>query len=299
MSIKHARKERRRQFHGDFRGFFILFWIKFRDTSSILRTSIFSSFTERLWELGLAMYRTHQVFFILHALTLLMKVRIFLLLWPPFRNSESLDANNTKKESQEDSEFREALAFELTSPNGNVTYPANLTLENYVDYFLCPTICYEMSYPCTEGIRWLIRLLLFTSKELILQTHTTNLTEAGLMMLESISLLLFPFMDTFLLVFLVTFEYVLAAFAEITCFFSREWNIPVHRFLERHVYGASRPYMSRPIATLVTFLISALAHELLRGNGFICQMLQLPIIVIQRSNMIWGLSMISTFYVLV
>lgn len=163
--------------------------------------------------------------------------------------------------------------------------------------------------------------------------HATTLIEAGLIMLESISLLLFPFMVTFLLVFLVIFEYVLGAFAEITCFadrhfysdwwnstdwleFSREWNIPVHRFLQRHVYGASRPHMSRPIATLVTFLISALAHELvmfcitkkLRGYGFVCQMLQLPIIAIQRSkfmrdqlllnnvmfwiSMIWGLSMV-------
>jgi sterol O-acyltransferase len=105
--------------------------------------------------------------------------------------------------------------------------------------------------------------------------------------------------------------------------FSREWNIPVHRFLQRHVYGASRRHMSRPLATLITFLISALAHELvmfcitkkLRGYGFICQMLQLPIIVVQRTefmrqrktfnnvmfwgSMIWGLSMISALYVLI
>jgi hypothetical protein len=95
-------------------------------------------------------------------------------------------------------------------------------------------------------------------------------------------------------------------------------NIPVHRFLQRHVYGASRRHMSRPVATLITFLISALAHELvmfcitkkLRGYGFVCQMLQLPIIVVQRtefmksqktfnnimfwSSMIWGLSMVSS-----
>lgn len=95
-------------------------------------------------------------------------------------------------------------------------------------------------------------------------------------------------------------------------------NIPVHRFLQRHVYGASRRHMSRPVATLLTFLISALAHELvlfcitkkLRGYGFVCQMLQLPIIVVQRTefmksyntfnnimfwcSMIWGLAMVSS-----
>lgn len=83
-SIKYARKERRRRLfptvdyenrvshfdpdssHRDFRGFFTLFWIglvimvitaslkNLRDTRWILRTSIFSLFTERLWELGLA-----------------------------------------------------------------------------------------------------------------------------------------------------------------------------------------------------------------------------------------------------
>jgi len=75
--------------------------------------------------------------------------------------------------------------------------------------------------------------------------------------------------------------------------------------------------MSRALATVGTSLISTLAHESvmfcitkkLRGYGFICQMLQLSIIVIQRSrfmrdqlllnnimfwiSMIWGLSMLG------
>lgn len=90
-------------------------------------------------------------------------------------------------------------------------------------------------------------------------------------------------MVTFLLVFLVIFEYVLGAFAEITQFadrqfyddwwnsgdwldFSREWNIPVHDFFKRHVYSASRSAnMSKSAATGLTFLISALAHELIMG----------------------------------
>jgi len=74
--------------------------------------------------------------------------------------------------------------------------------------------------------------------------------------------------------------------------------------------------MSRPLAMFVTFLISALAHELvmfcitqkLRGYGFACQMLQLPIIAVQQTpwlkrrrtfnnimfwcSMIYGLAMV-------
>lgn len=164
-----------------------------------------------------------------------------------------------------------------------------------------------------------------------------TLSESGLILLESISLLLFPFMITFLLVFLVIFEYVLGAFAEITCFadrhfysdwwnstnwleFSREWNIPVHRFLQRHVYLTSRSHMSKPLAMLMTFMISALAHELVmfcitkkvRGYGFVAQMMQLPLFAIQNlpwlrrmktfnnimfwCSMIWGLAMVSSIH---
>ena len=67
---------------------------------------------------------------------------------------KALDSNNPKAEPQQDADLRETLAFELTSPNGHVTYPQNLTLENYADYLLCPTLCYEMSYPRTEKVRW-------------------------------------------------------------------------------------------------------------------------------------------------
>ena len=78
--------------------------------------------------------------------------------------------------------------------------------------------------------------------------------------------------------------------------FSREWNIPVHNFLRRHVYGASRPYVSRNGATALTFLISALLHELimgcitkkLRGYGFAAMMLQIPIVGIQHSRLFRG-----------
>jgi hypothetical protein len=46
--------------------------------------------------------------------------------------------------------------------------------------------------------------------------------------------------------------------------FSRKWNKPVHAFLLRHVYASSiSSYkLSRTSAMFVTFLISALAHEL-------------------------------------
>ncbi|KXT17859.1 hypothetical protein AC579_5884 [Pseudocercospora musae] len=225
--------------------------------------------------------------------------------------------------------LREDLATELTSPLGNVTYPANLTVGNYIDYLCCPTLCYEIEYPRTPSRSYLelfykmlavfgcIFLMIVTAEEFIIpvldessfRLHLSRTwIDSSLIFAETVSRLLFPFMVTFLLVFLVIFEYVCGAFAEITRFadrqfysdwwnsldwleFSREWNIPVHHFFRRHVYSASRSAkMSKPAATAITFILSGLAHELImgcitrkfRGYGFVLMMMQMPIVVIQR-----------------
>ncbi|KAJ4993709.1 sterol o-acyltransferase [Stagonosporopsis vannaccii] len=258
-------------------------------------------------------------------------------------------------------QLREDLAFELSSPLGRVSYPENLNLHNWVDYIFCPTLCYELEYPRVAYIRPLevfykalavfgcIFLMVITTEEFILPVldesavalhHSKGALDFSLILAETIGRLLFPFMITFLLTFLVIFEYILGAFAEITRFadrqfyadwwnscdwleFSREWNIPVHHFFRRHVYSASKNHLSRPLATLITFLISALAHELVmgcitrkfRGYGFFAMMLQMPIVMVQRSkwvrgrtllnnvlfwcSMVLGLSMMCALYVLV
>jgi sterol O-acyltransferase len=251
----------------------------------------------------------------------------------------ALDSDHSGASVEEINTLRDDLARELTSPLGNVTYPRNLTWSNYLDYLLCPTLCYEIEYPRVPAIDWTalvskiiatfgcIFLLTITSEDFILpvlrdasarldnlRSPTTgsgsgSALETFLVLAESISWLLFPFMLSFLLVFFVIFEYILGAFAEITCFadrhfysdwwnstdwmeFSREWNVPVYSFLRRHVYSASRPHIGRPLATLITFLISAVGHEIvmacitkkLRGYGFICQMMQLPLVMLQRTR---------------
>ena len=225
---------------------------------------------------------TAQVFFILHTIVLLMKMhsyafynghlsttekRLFALDHPETAStaaavrypssSTNLDEVNEEKDQEKHAnqdealkQVREDLALELISPLGQVTYPQNLTTWNYVDYILCPTLCYELEYPRTERIQWAelfyktlavfgcIFLLTIISEEFItpvLKDSAIRLegvhkwTEIGLILAETISLLLFPFMITFLLVFLVIFEYVLGAFAEITCFADRHfysdwWN---------------------------------------------------------------------------
>ncbi|KAL2109618.1 hypothetical protein VUR80DRAFT_2258 [Thermomyces stellatus] len=344
---------------------------------------------------------TAQVFFLLHTMTLLMKMHSYAFynghlcetekrlraldnpetvsdrgpayVYPPpedpnYRTAQSPCDGKHGELSSSDEEIehlREDLARELTSPVGNVTYPHNLTWSNYLDYLLCPTLCYELEYPRTAAIDWsalfwkfvatfvCIFLLTIVSEDFILPVLTDasarlnpadpslapSAAETALILAESVSWLLFPFTVTFLLVFLVIFEYVLGCFAEITRFadrhfysdwwnstdwmeFSREWNVPVYSFLRRHVYSASRARMGRSMATVTTFLISAIGHEIvmacitkkLRGYGFVCQMLQLPIVMLQRTkwvrgketlnnamfwcSMILGLSTICSLYVL-
>ncbi|GAD96484.1 sterol o-acyltransferase (APE2), putative [Paecilomyces variotii No. 5] len=340
------------------------------------------------WPFLLGWAWTAQVFFTLHTLVLLMKMHSYAFynghLSETQRRLASLDKpesasmdaavryprvsrdGHVRSESQSErpesvSQLREDLATELTSPLGNVTYPRNLSVRNYVDYLFCPTLCYELEYPRTERIRWsevffktlavfgCISLLTLITEEFMLpvldeasvqlQVHSSAVDQ-GLILAETISMLLFPFMLAFLLVFLVIFEYVLGAFAEITRFadrrfysdwwnscdwleFSREWNIPVHHFLRRHVYFSSKTHFSSSVSMFITFLVSSIAHELvmacitkkLRGYGFLTMMLQLPIIAIQRSkfirgrrvlnnvcfwsSMIMGLSMMCALYVLV
>ena len=83
--------------------------------------------------------------------------------------------------------------------------------------------------------------------------------------------------------------------------FSREWNVPVHHFLFRHVYWPSRCNFSQPVAMVITFLVSSIFHELvmscitkkLRGYGFLAMMLQLPIVAIQKSRYFRGRTILN------
>lgn len=159
---------------------------------------------------------------------------------------------SVKPQHDEDSDtaplvrLREDLATELTSSLGNTSYPQNLHIGNYVDFLFCPTLCYELEYPRRQERRWTeigwktlaifgcIFLLTLTSEEFIVpvlsEAHSqleyfSNFSDKALVLAETISMLLFPFMVTFLLVFLVIFEYILGAFAELT------------RFADRHFYS--------------------------------------------------------------
>lgn len=148
----------------------------------------------------------------------------------------------------------EELNDELT--HDGVTYPENLTLRNYIDYLLVPSLVYDIVYPRTERIRWwyvlektLATLGTFGLMTMIaefyiiaviptnLKTMTTNekLTELPWLMLRVV----FPFLVLYLLTFYIIFECICQWFAEITCFADRTfyndwWN---SRSWVRHLIG--------------------------------------------------------------
>ncbi|KAI5289095.1 hypothetical protein KEM52_000909 [Ascosphaera acerosa] len=199
---------------------------------------------------------------------------------------------------------RQALASELTSTLGHVTYPANLTWYDYGLYLCSPTLCYELEYPRVKEIRYwkiavdvlavfgCIFLMILVSGEFILPvlresnvkiaTATTPI-ERAIVVAETVNGLLTPFLVEVLLVFLVIFEYICGASAEATRFadrkfyedwwnsrdwleFSRKWNLPVHHFLRRHVYFPAMSRYSSATAIALTFLLSSIFHELVMAT---------------------------------
>jgi len=214
------------------------------------------------------------------------------------------------------------LEAELTSLAGNgnkqsLRWPANLTLWNFMDYQLIPSLVYEMQYPRTDRLRPLYLLektvatfgtftLLYTVTEHYIIPLTPNSEQP---FFRSIVDLILPFMLCYLLLFYIIFECICNGFAELSFFadrqfyedwwnattwdeYARKWNKPVHTFLLRHVYASTIATfrLSKSSAAFVTFLLSALAHELvmavvtqkIRLYLFLLQMIQIPLIALGR-----------------
>ncbi|KAG8762041.1 hypothetical protein FRC11_011530 [Ceratobasidium sp. 423] len=133
------------------------------------------------------------------------------------------------------------MDLELTSTGKNrVRFPNNISYANFLDFQMVPT------------------------------SFARSMLDLAL-----------PFMLSYLILFYIIFECICNGFAELSCFgdrefyqdwwnstsfdeYARKWNKPVHAFLLRHVYQASlsSKRVSKFSATFLTFLLSALVHEL-------------------------------------
>ncbi|RDX48191.1 MBOAT-domain-containing protein [Lentinus brumalis] len=210
------------------------------------------------------------------------------------------------------------LERELTGPiEGNVRWPANITLKDFAWYQLTPTLVYELEYPRTDRIRPLYVFektvaflgtfaLLYTIVETFIIPLTPTREQSFARSLLDLAL---PFMISYLLLFYIIFECICNGFAELSYFadrafyddwwnstswdeFSRKWNRPVHTFLLRHVYAStmSSYKLTRQSAMFFTFCLSAAAHELvmavvtkkIRFYLFLLQIAQIPLIALGR-----------------
>ena len=219
------------------------------------------------------------------------------------------------------------------STDGSNSYPKNLNLRNLFDYICLPTLVYELEYPRQERTNWwyvaekttatfgVLCVMMVISQAFIYPpvAKTVEMKEAGMSIEKRwqefpfiVSDMLFPLLIEQLLTWYLIWECILNVLAEVTRFadrgfygdwwnsvtwdqYARDWNRPVHNFLLRHVYHSSIStfHLSRNAATFVTFLLSALVHEMLmavmfkkvRGYLFWMQLLQMPLVTFSRSRL--------------
>ncbi|KAI8147796.1 MBOAT, membrane-bound O-acyltransferase family-domain-containing protein [Fennellomyces sp. T-0311] len=223
------------------------------------------------------------------------------------------DKGSQELKSMED----EMVLLQEELVHGNTRFPDNVTLINYLDYLLVPSLVYALEYPRTDRIRpgYVLEKSAATLGSFLLLYVTTEryilpkLYDPHMSDIRVIVELLFPFMINYLLIFYIIFECILNAFAELSRFadrnfyddwwnsitfdeFARKWNKPVHQFLLRFVYAQSMESyrLSKSKATVVTFMFSSCLHELVlvivtrrvRMYLFLMQMFQLPLIMIGR-----------------
>lgn len=212
-----------------------------------------------------------------------------------------------------------------------VPFPENITLLNFFEYSMFPTVVYTIAYPRTTKIRWsfvaekvigifgIIFLMILVAQGWIYPLALECLELRKLPARQRIMPFLFKLLDIipafmmeYLFTFFVIWDAILNAIAELSRYgdrefygpwwsctdwleFSRLWNVPVHKFLLRHVYHSliSTFDMSKTTAGLVTFVLSSIVHEIvmyviygrIRGYLLVLQMTQLPLIALSRTKL--------------
>lgn len=200
-----------------------------------------------------------------------------------------------------------------------IEVPDHLTIQNIAYFMLAPTLCYQLSYPRSDTIRksWVLRqagkLVVFLGLGGFIIEQYINPTVKNsqhplrgnyLQALERVLKLSLPVLYVWLCLFYCLFHLWLNIVAELLRFGDREfykdwwnaqtveeywrmWNMPVHKWMVRHIYFPSiRAGLSKKAAVLLVFAISALFHEviigvpchMLRCWAFLGIMMQVPLV---------------------
>ncbi|CAI1878653.1 hypothetical protein SEUBUCD646_0C01220 [Saccharomyces eubayanus] len=214
--------------------------------------------------------------------------------------------------------------FELNYQTKDNDFPNNISCSNYFMFCMFPVLVYQINYPRTSHIRWryviekfcaimgTIFLMMVTAQIFMhpvamrcIEYHDTPSFGGWVPAVKQWLFLLFDMIPGFSVLYMLTFymiwDALLNCVAELTRFadryfygdwwncvsfeeFSRIWNVPVHKFLLRHVYHSSMGalHFSKSQATLFTFFLSAVFHEIamfaifkeVRGYLFLFQLSQ-------------------------
>ncbi|KAI4377800.1 hypothetical protein MLD38_015375 [Melastoma candidum] len=208
-----------------------------------------------------------------------------------------------------------------TSETANLEFSYEVNLGNLVYFMLAPTLCYQTSYPRTACVRkaWvarqLVKLIIFTGfMGFMVEQYINPLVQNSqhplkgnlLNGLERVLKLSLPNLYVWLCMFYCFFHLWLNILAELLRFGDREfykdwwnaktveeywrmWNMPVHKWMVRHIYfPCLRNGIRKDVALHIVFLISAVFHELciavpchmFKMWAFMGIMLQVPLVVL-------------------
>eukprot|EP00127_Corallochytrium_limacisporum_P005328 Clim_evm4s203 gene=Clim_evmTU4s203 len=193
-----------------------------------------------------------------------------------------------------------------------------LTLWNYIDFLIVPTLVYDRDYPRTEKFRpgyflkkaaQTVFCLIFMYVVVAEYIYPNLKLAVHRSFWENLITLIVPFLGVHLITFYIVFEGILNCCAELTLFadrafyadwwnattydeYARDWNKPVHTWLLRHVYMTSRKrFQARKTSAMMgTFFFSSVLHEFVmsvvldvyRPWFFLLQMSQIPLIAMSK-----------------
>lgn len=227
----------------------------------------------------------------------------------------------------------------------SVDWPTCVGLYPYILYLLTPTLIYEprVHYDTPPNLSYIAEKAAIAAGLVSVATRIYDAFIVPVWQRENelflaVADVAVPMTATTLCVFYVTFECVLNGAAELTgaadrrfydqwwdattfLEFARTWNLPVHKFLRRHIYEPVKTTYGTNLAMTLTFAFSIAAHEILvwaaMGEGYktpwlalasLCQGPLAPLMsfrfvkgtrlgsLLFWAGMVVGLSLITTLY---
>ncbi|XP_010313759.1 diacylglycerol O-acyltransferase 1 isoform X2 [Solanum lycopersicum] len=205
--------------------------------------------------------------------------------------------------------------------NSEINYSYNVSFESLAYFMVAPTLCYQLSYPRSASIRkgWLarqlIKLVIFTGlMGFIIEQYINPIVRSSrhpfegnlLYAIERVLKLSVPILYVWLCMFYSLFHLWLNILAEVLRFGDREfykdwwnaktideywrlWNMPVHKWMVRHIYfPCLRNGIPKGVAMVISFFISAVFHELciavpcrlFKFWAFLGIMFQIPLVIL-------------------